>query len=267
MSVADISVRNVDKENIRLKERNEHVERQYALLKIELEELEIKFTELKDVNNRLDDKAEELFENNSELKKQNATFVNDMKKEQERSKIELSNHKTEESKRNKDNTDLIEILEVTLENKDTEVNDLKRQLSKAFSVIDNLKHDSNLAQFGCQICEYKASTEELLQKHIEKQHEPTCTFCELTFKTSEELEKHTCKISISNAEFKQLYLKNWILTHGCTRIFKSFRNKQIANVIHLACTSFLMGFEPDTLTVATSNSTTELCLLLCFRIY
>ena len=86
--VTDINVKHVDKENIRLKERNAYVERQYALLKIEFEELEINFNELKDSNNQLDDKAEELFEENSELKKQNVTFVNDIKKEKEISKID-----------------------------------------------------------------------------------------------------------------------------------------------------------------------------------
>ena len=37
-----------------------------------------------------------------------------------------------------------------------------------------------------------------------------------------------------------------------------FKNKQIANAIHLACTSFFMGLKPGNLTVATSNSTSEL---------
>ena len=70
---------------------------------------------------------------------------------------------------------------MTLENKNTEVNDMKGQLSKAFSEIDTLKHDLNLAQFGCQQCDYKAYTEELLKKQIHQQHEPTCKFCERTF--------------------------------------------------------------------------------------
>ena len=49
--------------------------------------------------------------------------------------------------------------------------------------------------------------------------EPTCTFCEFKFKTSQGFEKHTCKLSIINSEYKQFYLKNWILTHGFTAIF------------------------------------------------
>ena len=121
---------------------------------------------------------------------------------------------------------------MTLENKNTKLNDLKGQLSKAFSEIDTLKHDLNLAQFGCQQCDYKAYTEELLQKHIHQKHEPNCKFCERTFETSEELGKHTCKISITNAEFKQFYLKNWILTHGCTRIFNKHRKKEVA-ILHI----------------------------------
>ena len=49
--VTDINVKHVDKENIKLKERNAYVKRQYALLKIEFEELEISFNKLKDSNN------------------------------------------------------------------------------------------------------------------------------------------------------------------------------------------------------------------------
>ena len=145
--------------------------------------------------------------------------------------------KSEELEKNKEKSDLAHILEVTLENKSTEVKDLKLELSKALTEVDNIK--GNLKeiqgyQFRCKSCEYEASTESLLKEHMMK-HEPTCKFCESKFKTSQSLEKHTCKLSINNSEYKQFYLKNWILTHGCTAIFDKHQSKETAILHNDAC--------------------------------
>ena len=85
-------------------------------------------------------------------------------------------------------------------------------------------------QFSCQLCDFKTSTEVLLKEHIEDEHEPECKFCEKQFQTSELLEKHTCKLNINNAEFKEFYMKNWILTHGCSAVFSKHLQKEIANL-------------------------------------
>ena len=122
---------------------------------------------------------------------------------------------------------------MTLENKNTEVNDLGVKLSTALIEIETLKgnlKDIQGHQFKCHNCEFKCSSEALLQEHLKK-HEPTCKFCDNKFKTYGALEKHTCKLNISNAEFNQFYLKNWILTHGCTGIFNKHQLKEIA-VLH-----------------------------------
>ena len=95
--------------------------------------------------------------------------------------------------------------------------------------------DAKVCQFKCNDCDYGASTEAILQEHIHTKHEPTCKFCELKFKTSDAFEKHTCKINIKNAEFKQYYLKNWILTHGCTGIFSKHEQKEIAILHNKKC--------------------------------
>ena len=86
----------------------------------------------------------------------------------------------------------------------------------------------------CKCCDFKASTEAQLQEHMIK-HEPTCKFCDLKFKSSTALERHTCKLSINNAEFKQFYLKNWILTHGCTGIYDKHQSKEVAVLHNDAC--------------------------------
>ena len=67
-------------------------------------------------------------------------------------------------------------MEATLENKNTEVDDVKVQLSKAFTEIEELKvslKDIQECQFSCENCEFHASTNDLLQEHM-KEHEPTC---------------------------------------------------------------------------------------------
>ena len=181
-----VNVRDVEKENSRLKERNLDVEREHALLKIEFEELEIKFNKLKDIKSELDDKNEELFQENTNLQKYNATLSNDLKKEQAKAKVDFDLYKKEQSKRAKETTDLVDILEVTVENKNTGIKDLKEKLSKANADVNILKVAQ---QFSCQHCDFKTSTEVLLKEHIEVKHEPKYKFCEKQFQTSESLEK------------------------------------------------------------------------------
>ena len=159
-SATIMNVKNVEKENSRLKERNLDLEREHALLKIEYEQIEQKFNDLKDIKNELDEKTEDLLEENEKLQKCNATFANDLEKERGRSKLAFDQNKREESKEAKEKKDLIDILEVTVENKNSEVNDLREKLSKAFDQIEILKSDSKVQHsFSCQTCDYKASTD------------------------------------------------------------------------------------------------------------
>ena len=150
---------------------------EHALLKIELEESETKFSELKDVNDKLDENNEELIQENSKLEKLNAKISNDLEKE----KIKLNNYKSEESRRTKEHSDLVAILEATLENKNIELKDLDAQLSKALTEIDKVKTNLEDIELRCQCCDFKASTEALLHEHAIK-HEPTRKFCDLKFK-------------------------------------------------------------------------------------
>ena len=64
----DANLKSVEKENSRLRERNLDVEREHALLKIEFEQMEIKLRESKDIIDKLDDKNEELVQENSKRK-------------------------------------------------------------------------------------------------------------------------------------------------------------------------------------------------------
>ena len=207
--VVSVNDKNIQNENSKLKDRNLDLERMHALLLIEFEELEIKHKELKNINGLLDDKAEELVKENSKLENDNAALGIEFEKEKDKSKVKLDNFKKEESERANEKLDLIEILEMTLENRNKEVKDLKVQLSKAVTENDALKielKDTKVSQFKCNDCDYGASTEAILQEHIHTKHEPTCKFCELKFKTSDAFEKHTCKINIKNADRVQAIL-------------------------------------------------------------
>ena len=122
---------------------------------------------------------------------------------------------------------------MTLEHRNTEVQDLKVKLAKALAEMENLECNLQEVQeykFKCENCEFKCSTDILLKEHM-MEHEASCKFCDSKFKTSEALRKHTCKQNIGNAEYKQFYLKNWILTHGCTGIYNKHQLKEIA-VLH-----------------------------------
>ena len=204
------------------------LERAHGLLTIEFEKLEIKLNDLKNENVELDDKNDELIQKNSELEKCNVTLATNLEKEREQSNVKLDLYKKEESKRFKKKSELVDILDATLETKNIEVNDLKEQMSNAFSESETLKgalEDAEKCVFNCKICNFEASNELLLQEHMKIKHEPTCKFCELTFLTSEAQEKHTCKLNINNPEFQEFYIKNWILTHGCSGVYNKHQLK------------------------------------------
>ena len=95
----------------------------------------------------------------------------------------------------------------------------------------NLMRSAQHNHLFCQACDYKAVTDVHLQEHIKMKHEPSCKFCELKFESIESLEKHTCKQNIINAEFKQFYTKNWILTHGCSAVFNKQMQQEVA-ILH-----------------------------------
>ena len=85
-----------------MRDRNLDVEREHALLKIEFEQMEIKLRESKDIIDKLDDKNEELVQENSKLDKCNISITMDLEKEKDRSKVKLDSYKSEESKRSKE---------------------------------------------------------------------------------------------------------------------------------------------------------------------
>ena len=85
-------------------------------------------------------------------------------------------------KLNKEKSDIVNILEATIGNKNIETDDLKVQIG-SLKVIQE-------CQFTCEKCEFQAATNVLLQEHM------TCEFCEFKIRTIETIRRHTCKINI-----------------------------------------------------------------------
>ena len=82
--VTTVNVKDVEKENSKFKERNLDLEREHALLKIEFEQLEMNLNNMKDIKDELDEKNEDLFQENEKLLQCNDAFANDLEKEKER---------------------------------------------------------------------------------------------------------------------------------------------------------------------------------------
>ena len=117
-----------DQEINSLKEKNKDLERRVALAIIEVEQIESKCEALENKNRNLDDKYEEMFSENSKLTKENDILKFDLaeasnKKDAISTKFE--NHKRNESKKYIEKCDMVDILENTLANKNSEIERIK----------------------------------------------------------------------------------------------------------------------------------------------
>ena len=206
-------VRKLEKENALLQKKVKDILTENAHLRFDVEEFEIKFNALEKEKATIEIKLEEAVDKLTEVEKNiENSAISHKRLESNSAKVfsenkSLTDNLEKAGKLIKEKHDLVNILEATLENKNTEVDDVKVQLTKAFTEIEELKgslKDIQECQFRCENCEFHASTNDLLQEHM-KEHEPTCEFCGLKFKNGETMKKHTCKLNIVNAEFKQLF--------------------------------------------------------------
>ena len=55
-----------------------------------------------------------------------------------------------------------------------------------------------------------------------------CKNCDLTLKTKDKVKTHVCKVSIRNPSSGPLYMKGWYDRNGCTQIFNSNLNEEVA---------------------------------------
>ena len=157
----------------------------------------------------------------------------------------------------------VSLLENTIKGRDQEVYDLKQELKKieeAESV--NFTDENQPSTSKCGTCEYESDDENDLRMHIKAKHkfqcdlcsyvsekeedlkshafsihkggkvmtdqEFKCDRCELTCKTKLKLKNHICKVEVQNPSYGTLYMKGWYDCHGCTQVYNSTQNKEIA---------------------------------------
>ena len=158
-------LKKVERENLNLRERNTEVERDLALMRIELEEMETKNHDLLDRNSELEDTNEELYRETSHLEQLN--------REIEHLKYENLKVKTE-----CENTD------IKKENLHSRLVDSEKEICKLNNFIQesDLEMKRLLASSSeqCNHCEKKTESLNALENHLENQHDPISEFCEYT---------------------------------------------------------------------------------------
>ena len=121
-------------ENVVLKQRIKALESEYGLLKIDIEEIEIKNDDLIKQKKENEDQIEEIYKENTTLKEQKAAFENDQEKKKENFKKQVFQIKQAEANKYKEKCDLVDILEATVKNRDEEVLKLKTDLNNISSM-------------------------------------------------------------------------------------------------------------------------------------
>ena len=175
--------------------------------------------------------------------------------------MEIFNLK-EELESHKEFEENVTLLENTLECRDKKVYDLEKKLEKIMeeppeSYSDDDKpstskcgtceytsddesevkiHMRRKHGFKCDVCYYVSDNEESLERHVIVKHEKLnvvdqefkCDRCGLTLKTKVKLKKHICKVRVKNPSNGSLYMKGWYDCNGCTQVYSSILNKEVA---------------------------------------
>ena len=128
-----------------------------------------------------------------------------MKNEKESIRKQFENHKKVEKKELLEKSDMIDILENTLVNRNSEIERLKNELDTAYDksrvkeiddADDDQESDCNTATtsakngFTCKQCGDVLSSESCLESHVKSDHEFKCDYCEVVECTAVDLEQH-----------------------------------------------------------------------------
>ena len=218
----------------------------------DIEELELMKEHLESDKSDLNDKIEELCREIFDLKQSGLGNGN------------LDNTKAIEQKLFKTQDKLMEasenilILEATLENKEFENNSLRNKLiseTERSNTCENsdartktktesevhISHntdDSVPSTSKCGECDYESDDEIDMKFHAKSKHNGDfkCTVCDIDLKSGSRLKTHMCRVPILNPSYGSLYLRSWYDANGCTPIYCSKNNSEIAWLHHSDCT-------------------------------
>ena len=117
----------------------------------------------------------------------------------------------------KEKDDNLLMLELTLKNRELEIDNLKKEL-----VTMN-------TSFPCEECDFSSITESDLKIHVENSHQHLCTFCSCSFAGKKKLKDHMCRIFVKNPIFERgLYMKDWFERDKCIQVFDDNTKKEVA---------------------------------------
>ena len=99
-----------------------------------------------------------------------------------------------------------------------------------------LHPDENIPSTSkCGTCEYESDDENELLLHAQTKHnllidvqEFKCDICGLYLKTKGKLKTHLCKVSVINPADGIHYMRGWYDCNGCTQIYNSKLNEEVA---------------------------------------
>ena len=217
----DENNRRLNKEIALLQKKVKDILTENAHLRFDLEEYEIKFNALEKENTTLEIKLDEADTKTQKVEKdlENSLIASKKFKQQINENKSLNSEIMKAEKILKDKSDIVDILENTLRNKDLEIMSLTEELEALRKL-----------QFFCIFCDHKTESESDLNNHVRKMHEEKCNTCDLAFESKNKMRDHTCKIYIHNPTYGNCYLKNWIKANGCTPIYNKATKSEIVTL-------------------------------------
>ena len=181
------------KEIVELKDKNNTLEKKLGLVTFDFEEIEVKYEALAKENEKLEEQIDNFYEAKRNITaeldsvlKENSNFkaeISKIDKQKTNSNLDKSTIKKELQEK----SDLVEILEHTLKNRESEIERLREELSYAKSKIKGTT--LNGVDIPCSICSF--ANELQLRRHIEKVHDHKCEKCGYISFNLSRLETHT----------------------------------------------------------------------------
>ena len=270
-------------ENNFLRQKIIDLEKNYAVLNFEHDEMETKLKVIEKDKVSLEEELEESFAVSREFKKSgDKQKMYDTKISMLENKVKNGDVEIKTLKQDLESCLVLEetviMLENTLELRDQKIYDLKEEIKQMEETsitktcenceklseqqIDvethtNISHSEEdmPSTSKCRTCEYTSDDEQDLKVHIQTKHDlfnntenysrcPTssvyekvdkfeaeqikCKKCDLTLKTEDKVKTHVCKVSIRNPSSGPLYMKGLYDRNGCTQIFNSKLNEEVA---------------------------------------
>ena len=237
------------------------------MLRVELEEMEIKNHDLLDKNSDLDDKIEELYRETHYLEQLNQE-INNLKSEnrgvkadcermdvaKEHLELKLAHSEKEISKLNSFLRERESATTLSCQTCEDTANTEKDPLihalvhteesmpstsmcGKCSYESDDEKHQHEEHRFDCDHCDFISQSEETFNVHMEEFHPYKCKNCNLAHSDKWKHTIHICREEIDNPTHNSLYTKAWLNKNGCNGIYCSERNEDVVWLHNHKCWS------------------------------